>query len=65
MTSLLQLGETEKDKEILQKLADHGIVTDEDLLLADDATIGRCKIAKPVRVQRPMALTLLGPRCIF
>jgi hypothetical protein len=44
MTSLLELCASEEDRAVAEKLAEHGIVTDRDLLLSDDAVLKRIDI---------------------
>jgi hypothetical protein len=44
MTSLLELCANEEDRAVAKKLAEHGIVTDRDVLLADDAVLKRTDI---------------------
>jgi len=39
MTSLLELSTNEEDRKLAEQLAGHGIVTDRDILLADDAVL--------------------------
>jgi hypothetical protein len=48
MTSLEELCQTQDQKEIAKRLAEHEILTDRDLLLEDDAALKRCNIPKLV-----------------
>jgi hypothetical protein len=55
MTSLIELCRTEEQKKIAQTLTEFGVVTEEDLLLADEATLKRCPVSKSVRDQQDIA----------
>jgi hypothetical protein len=55
MTSLIELCRTEEQKKIAQTVAEVGVVTEEDLLLADEATLKRCQVSKSVRDPRDIA----------
>jgi hypothetical protein len=48
MTSLEELCRTEDEKEIATKLAQHEILTDRDLLIADETAVQRCGIPNSV-----------------
>ena len=48
MTSLEELCRTENDKAIANKLDEFGILTDTDLLLADDEALKGCNVPKLV-----------------
>ena len=48
MTSLGELCRTDEERRIASKLAENEILTDRDLLLADDAGLKRCNIPKHV-----------------
>ena len=48
MTSLKELCRSDEEKEIASKLAEAEILTNRDLLLADDSALKRCNIPKYV-----------------
>ena len=48
MTSLKELCRTDQEREIASKLAEIEILTDRDLLLADDSAFKRCNVSKNV-----------------
>jgi len=48
MTSLRELCRTDEEREIVSKLAECEILTDTDLLLADDAALKKANIPKHV-----------------
>lgn len=47
MTSLIELCRTEEQKKIARALTQIGLVTDSDLLLADEETFKRGHVSKP------------------
>ena len=48
MTSLLKLCRTEDQSRVAIKLGGHGVETDKDLLLADEAVLQKCGVSKMV-----------------
>jgi hypothetical protein len=44
MTSLRELCANDEERTVAEQLAEHGIVTDRDVLLADDAILKKIKI---------------------
>jgi len=48
MTSLVELSTDEEDSKVAEQLAGHGIGTDRELLLADDAVLERTNIPQSV-----------------
>jgi hypothetical protein len=67
MTSLIELCRTEEQKKIAQSLTEIGIVTEGDLLLADEATLKRCPVSQSVSDQCDIANNLgacrISSRC--
>jgi len=65
MTSLEKLCRADDEKEIASKLAEAEILTDRDLLVADDAALKRCNIPKYVPEYSDQCLTSLATRQIL